>query len=82
MTKEKIKEIVIDELVNVSGMEASSMTEDTHLENDLGLDSIDGVELVVNLEKSFGISIFDDDLSDIKEKTVRDLVEFIETKIS
>lgn len=82
MTKEKIKEIVIDELVNASGMEASSMTEDTHLENDLGLDSIDGVELVMNLEKSFGITIFDDDLSDIKEKTVRDLVEFIETKIS
>jgi acyl carrier protein len=82
MERDKIKSIVIDELVNASGMEASSMTEDTQLENDLGLDSIDGVELVMNLEKSFGITIFDDDLSDIKEKTVRDLVEFIETKIS
>lgn len=82
MTKEKIKEIVIDELVNVSGMDAENMTEDTHLENDLGLDSIDGVELIMNLEKAFGITIFDDDLSDIKEKTVRELVDFIETKIS
>ncbi len=82
MTRDKIKEIVIDELVNASGMDGGSMTEDTQLENDLGLDSIDGVELAVNLEKVFGITIFDDDLSDIKEKTVRDLVEFIETKIS
>jgi acyl carrier protein len=82
MTKEKIREIVIDELVNVSGMSAEDIKEDSKLEDDLGLDSLDSVEVVFGLEKAFGISIGDDDLSDLKDNTVGELVDFINTKIS
>jgi acyl carrier protein len=82
MTKEKIKEIVIDELVNVSGMSAEDIKEDSQLENDLGLDSMDSVEIIFGLEKAFGISIGDDDLSDLKDNTVGEIIDFIETKIS
>jgi acyl carrier protein len=46
MTRDKIKEIVIDELVNVSGMSAEDIKEDSKLEDDLGLDSLDSVEVV------------------------------------
>ena len=82
MTRKRIKEIVIDELAGVSGMGAEAITDDTHLENDLGLDSLDGVEIIIDLEKSFGISISDDELPNVKDYTVKDLVNFLETKIS
>ena len=82
MTRKRIKEIVIDELVGISGMGAEAITDDTHLEKDLGIDSLDAVETIFNLEKVFGITIGDDELTDIKEKTVSDLIDFIETKIS
>ena len=48
---------------------------DSDLINDLGADSLDGVELVMILESEFDIEIFDDEISDIK--TVQDIIDTV-----
>ena len=68
----KVKEIIVDKL----GVEASEVTETASFTNDLGADSLDTVELIMEFEKEFGISIPDD----VAEKigTVGDAVAHIE----
>ena len=46
---------------------------------DLGMDSLDGVEIVMGIEDEFNIDISDDVVDTLK--TVRDVVDFVETKI-
>ena len=48
---------------------------DSDLINDLGADSLDGVELVMILESEFDIEISDDEISDIK--TVQDIIDTV-----
>ena len=54
----------------------SEITEDKHLFNDLGADSLDFVELCVLLEREFNIKISEEDSA--KVKTVGDLYKLIE----
>ena len=54
----------------------SEITEDKHLFNDLGADSLDFVELSMLLEQEFNVKFSEEDTSKIK--TVRDLYELIE----
>ena len=49
----KIKEIIIDKL----GVEESEITESASFTNDLGADSLDTVELIMEFEKEFNVSI-------------------------
>ena len=49
---------------------------DTSIVDDLGADSLDVVELIMSLEDMFGISISDDDASQLD--TVRRIVEYLE----
>ena len=52
----KVKAIIVDKL----GVEASEVTETANFTNDLGADSLDTVELIMEFEKEFGISIPDE----------------------
>ena len=52
----KVKEIIVDKL----NVDASEVTEAASFTNDLGADSLDTVELIMEFEKEFGISIPDD----------------------
>ena len=52
----KVKAIIVDKL----GVEESEVTETASFTNDLGADSLDTVELIMEFEKEFGISIPDD----------------------
>lgn len=69
-TKEEITKKIIDVLEKVGIVDEntpkSSVTEKTHLINDLGLDSLDLVEVVMGCETEFGISIPDDQAAGIK----------------
>ena len=56
---DKIKEIVVDKL----GVEEAKVTVDAKFIDDLGADSLDTVELIMQFEEEFGIEIPDDDLS-------------------
>ena len=69
---EKVKAIIIDNL----GVDASEVTAAASFTNDLGADSLDTVELIMEFEKEFDIQIPDDKAEAIA--TVGDAVSFIE----
>ena len=52
----RVKAIIVDKL----GVEESEVTNEASFTNDLGADSLDTVELIMEFEKEFGISIPDD----------------------
>jgi acyl carrier protein len=71
-----IEERVVDIVAEQLGVEKDKITRDTHFVNDLGADSLDTVELVMELEEEFEINIPDDAAEKIQ--TVGQAVEFIE----
>jgi acyl carrier protein len=68
----KVKAIIVDKL----GVEESEVKPEASFTNDLGADSLDTVELIMELEKEFGISIPDNEAEKIQ--TVGDAVSYIE----
>ena len=68
----RVKAIIVDKL----GVEESEVTTEESFTNDLGEDSMDTVELIIEFEKEFGISIPDDQAEKIG--TVGDAVSYIE----
>ncbi|MBF0196681.1 MAG: acyl carrier protein [Planctomycetes bacterium] len=69
---EKVNEIMVDEFE----VEASIINPESKLGEDLGLDSLDGVDLVVAVEKEFGCKIQEDVARNMK--TIKDVYEHIE----
>ena len=65
-----------DNIVDKLGVEESEVTTEASFTNDLGADSLDTVELIMEFEKEFGISIPDDQAEKIG--TVGDAVSYIE----
>jgi acyl carrier protein len=72
---EKVKEIILEEL-NVT---ADKVTLDANLKDDLGADSIDAVQIIMDLEDAFEIEIDTDNADAIA--TVGNLVDYIESLI-
>lgn len=68
----KVTEIIIEKL----GVEESEVTPEASFTNDLGADSLDTVELIMEFEKEFNISIPDDDAENIG--TVGDAIEYLQ----
>ena len=71
-----IFEKVRDALASQFEIDPEKITMDTNLVDDLGADSLDVVELIMNIEDEFGISISDDDAANLY--TVSRIVEFLE----
>lgn len=72
---QKVKDIIVDKL----GVEESEVTETANFTNDLGADSLDTVELLMEFEKVFGIKIPDEETSTIV--TVKDAVDKVKEKL-
>jgi len=68
----KVKAIIIDKL----GVDEGEVTDSASFTNDLGADSLDTVELIMEFEKEFDIQIPDDKAENIG--TVKDAISFIE----
>ena len=68
----RVKAIIVDKL----SVEETEVTNEASFTNDLGADSLDTVELIMEFEKEFGISIPDDQAEKIT--TVGDVVAYIE----
>ena len=68
----KVQKIIVDKL----GVEESEVVATASFTNDLGADSLDTVELIMEFEKEFGISIPDDQAEKIQ--TVGDSISYIE----
>ncbi len=73
---EKVKEIIVNKL----GVDAAQITNEASFANDLGADSLDTVELVMEFEKEFNITIPDEDAEKIG--TVNDAVTYITAALS
>ncbi|MCC6701576.1 MAG: acyl carrier protein [Fluviicola sp.] len=71
-----IKSRVISIIVDKLGVEESEVTNEASFTNDLGADSLDTVELIMEFEKEFNIAIPDDQAENIQ--TVGDAVTYIE----
>ena len=71
-TASRVKAIIVDKL----GVEESEVTNEASFTNDLGADSLDTVELIMEFEKEFNISIPDDQAEKIS--TVGDAVTYVE----
>ena len=69
---DRVKNIVVDKL----GVEPEKVTETAGFITDLGADSLDTVQLIMDFEKEFGITIPDEEAEKIK--TVGDAVAFVE----
>ena len=71
----KVKAIIVDKL----GVDESEVTNEASFTNDLGADSLDTVELIMEFEKEFDLAIPDDEAEKIS--TVGEAVAHIETAI-
>ena len=69
---ERVKSIIVDKL----SVEESEVTNDASFTNDLGADSLDTVELIMEFEKEFSVTIPDDQAEKIS--TVGDAITYIE----
>ena len=72
---DKLKELVVDQL----GVEEDEVTMEASMQDDLGADSLDLVDLVMSVEEEFGVKVADEDLENIK--TVGDIVNYIEDRV-
>ncbi len=71
----RVKAIIVDKL----GVEEAEVTPEASFTNDLGADSLDTVELIMEFEKEFDIAIPDDHAE--KVGTVGDTIKYIESNI-
>ena len=71
---EKVKQIIVDKL----GVDDSEVTNEASFTNDLGADSLDTVELIMEFEKEFDVSIPDEQAENIQ--TVGQAVEYLENQ--
>ena len=72
MVLEKVKAILAEQF----DVEEDKVTADTDLQEDLGADSLDVVDLLMSIEDEFGVAVPDDEIENIK--TVGSLVSYIE----
>ena len=74
MSEDKIKNIIIDKL----GVEESKITMEADFISDLGADSLDQVELIMQLEEEFNIEISDEEAESLT--TVGKVYDFLKDK--
>ncbi len=72
---EKVKDVTAEKL----GIEKSKISRDSNFLEDLGADSLDTVELVMEMEEEFDIEIPDEDANELR--TVNDVIEYLEDKV-
>ena len=73
-TEQRIKEIIVEKL----GVDQADIKREASFTNDLGADSLDTVELIMEFEKEFDMTIPDEDAEQIA--TVGDAIDYVEGK--
>ncbi len=74
MSFEKVKEIIVDTI----NCDEDMITMEASLKDDIGIDSLDAMELSMALEEAFSLTIEEEALA--KFATVKDIVEYIDGK--
>ena len=75
MVLDKIKDMLEKQL----GIDKSKITEDSDIIKDIGADSLDIVEFLMDAENEWGITIEEDDVKNLH--TIGDVVKYIESRI-
>ncbi len=78
MTKEEVESQVRELVVDKLQVAPEKVKADAKFDQDLGADSLDLVDLMMDLEDKFGLKISDEEAEDIK--TVNDVVDYIVSK--
>jgi acyl carrier protein len=78
--KENITQTITDILVNKIGLEESEITADANIIKDLGIDSLDFAELIMEFEQAFDIKINDADATGLA--TIGEVIDFIKNKVN
>lgn len=73
--KKQIMKVLISKLEEL-GYKGSELTDTTNLYNDIGIDSLDAIELVTHMEEEFDITVPDEKINEIR--TVDDIVKAVE----
>lgn len=73
---EKLKAIAVNQI----GIDEEKVTPESDIIKDLGLDSLDIVDMLMSVEETFGVTIDDGDVAEMK--TVADVVKFIEDSVA
>lgn len=74
--EEKVKEFLIEDLE----VEEDKIFPEANLKEDVGIDSLDFVDIVVIVEKNFGFKIKPEEMADVK--TLNDFYSYIESKVN
>jgi len=80
MESERIKSVIIDLISKQFSVDSAVITEYTDFTDDLGADSLDVVELLMEIEDELGVCIPDSDVLNLK--TIQDVVTYISRKSS
>ncbi|PSQ64474.1 MAG: acyl carrier protein [Bacteroidetes bacterium QH_7_62_13] len=74
--EDTVKSIIVEKL----GVDESDVTTDASFTNDLGADSLDTVELIMEFEKEFDLTIPDEEAEEIA--TVGDAIDYLEEQVA
>ncbi len=74
--EKKVRNFLIEDLE----IDEEKITPDAHLKNDMGIDSLDFVDIVVIVEKTFGFKIKPEEMQGIQ--TLRQFCDYIESKVA
>ena len=80
MDRADIEKTINEFLVEESEIEENLIRDDALLKNDLGIDSLDFVDIVVLVERNFGFKIKAEEMTDIR--TLRQFYDYIEEKVN
>jgi len=79
MTRTEIEQIVRDFLIEDLEVDETKIAPDAHLKNDLGIDSLDFVDIVVIVERNFGFKIKPEEMQGVT--TLSQFIDYIESKV-
>jgi acyl carrier protein len=79
MKREEIEEIVKNFLIEDLEVDEEAIAPDALLTNDLGIDSLDFVDIVVIVERNFGFKIQAEEMANVK--TLSQFCDYIESKV-
>ncbi|MDR2511067.1 MAG: phosphopantetheine-binding protein [Bacteroidales bacterium] len=80
MTRQEIDEIVKNFLIEDIEVEEDVIKPDAHLKDDLGIDSLDFVDIVVIVERNFGFKIKPEEMQGVT--TLAQFCDYIESKVN
>lgn len=80
MTRQEIEEKVRNFLIEDLEVEEENINPDAKLKDDLGIDSLDFVDIVVIVERNFGFKIKPEEMADVQ--TLSQFCDYIESKIA